>query len=113
MKTTLKLSNQQLNTLVHSFNSLNMVLINDARHVKVSRSILDKVIIKLKKKFLETQQTANLFSASKKKKISFSFEYYEAHYLEEFVSLMVNHPLSDYDRNVLRYIQTNLNQQLA
>src|SRR6478736_4905595 len=105
MKTTLKLSNQQLNTLVHSFNSLDTILINDARPVKVSRSILAKVIIKFQKKFVEAQQTANLFSASKKKKISFSLEYFEAHYLEEFVSLMINHPLSDYDRNVLRYIQ--------
>lgn len=111
MKITLKISSQQLNTLVHAFNSLSMVLINDARHVKVSRSILDKVVLRLRKKYLETQQTATLFA--KKKKVSFSFEYYEAHYLEEFVSIMVNHPLSEYDRNVLRYIQTNLHQQLA
>lgn len=112
MKINLKLSHSQLNSLVYCFDSLKTVLSVETRDVKVSRFILEKVALKIKKKHLESQiAQATLFT--KKKKISFSLEYYEAHFLEIFLNIVAHHPLSVYDRNVVRFIQNNLNQQLA
>jgi hypothetical protein len=54
---------------------------------------------------------ANLFT--KDKKHTFTLEYFEAHFLEQFTILTDEHPLNDYDRNVIRFIQSSLNQQLA
>ncbi len=109
-KITLKLSPQQLGALVHSFNAVGHIPI-DNREVKVARSILDKVIVKLKKKHVEIAWNQTLFS--KKKKTTLSLEFYEAHYLEYFVSIFDSFPMSDYDRNVIRYIRNDLNQKLA
>jgi hypothetical protein len=110
MKITLKLSPQQLSTLVYSFQVLTSLFSNDSRAVKVSRCILDKVRLKCRKKHLESQQNPKSFTNSKK--ISFSLEFHEAHYLEEFISIVIQQPQSDYDRNILRYIQTKLDQKL-
>lgn len=111
MKIDLRLSAKQLNTLVFSFNSLSHIPIN-SRDVKVARSILDKLVLKFRKKLLDVQGThVTLFS--KPKKIKFTLEYHEAHYLENFVTIMDEFPMSEYDRNVLRLIKSNLNQQLA
>lgn len=109
-KVDLKLSHQQLGALVFSFNSINTIPVNN-REVKVARSVLDKVILKFRKKHLETQQMMTLFS--KKKPIKFTLEYYEAHYLESFVTIMDNFPMCEYDKNVLRFIKNGLNQKLA
>lgn len=110
MKIPLKLSPQQLGVLVHSFNALPH-LPNKERDVKVARSILDKVVVKLKKKYVEIDYNQTLFS--KKKKTNLTLEFYEAHYLEQFTVIIDDFPMSDYDRNVIRYIRHNLNQQLA
>ena len=109
-KIPLKISLLQLGALVHSFNAISTLPIN-SREVKVARSILDKVVIKLKKKHIEEDYKANLFT--KKKKINFSFEFYEAHYLENFIAIVDVFPMNDYDRNVLRFIRSELNQKLA
>jgi hypothetical protein len=110
MKIDLKLSPQQLDALVFSFKSIDTIPVND-REVKVARSVLDKVILKFRKKHLETKQMMTLFT--KKKKLSFSLEYHEAHYLERFVTIMDSFAMSEYDRNVLRFIKSGLNQKLA
>lgn len=110
MKVNLKLSEKQLNALVYSFRTMVKTPTKD-RAVKVARSVMDKVALKFKKKQLEVQQDYNLFK--KDKKHSFSLEIVEAHYLEQFTVLASEHPLNDYDRNVLRFIGNNLNQQLA
>ena len=109
-KIKLKISEKQLNSLVYSFDFLGHTP-NKDRSVKVARSVLDKVILKFKKKQLEVQMGANLFT--KTKKHLFTLEYFEAHYLEQFTILTDEHPLNDYDRNVIRFIQSSLNQQLA
>lgn len=110
MKIDVKLSPRQLNTLVHSFNSLSVTPINH-RSIKVARSILDKTVIKFRKKHIEV---ASEFSSAKKtKKYNFSLEYYEAHYLENFLGIAEQFPMSEYDRNVLRMIKDGLNQKLA
>ncbi|SDX10671.1 hypothetical protein [Flavobacterium degerlachei] len=110
MKIPLKLSPQQLGALVHSFNAIGKIPVN-TRDVRVARSILDKVIVKLKKKHIEIDWNQTLFS--KKKKTTLTLEYYEAHYLEYFVTIVDNYPMSEYDRNVIRYIKNDLNQKLA
>ncbi len=111
MKIDLRLSAKQLNTLVFSFNTLTDIPTN-SRDVRVSRSILDKVMLKFRKKHAEVHNAHATFF-SKPKKYKFSLEYYEAHYLENFAKIMDEYPMNDYDRNVLRLIKTNLNQQLA
>lgn len=73
--------------------------------------MLDKVILKFKKKQLEVQLNADLFT--KDKKHTFTLEYYEAHFLEQFTILTHDHPLNEYDRNVIRFVQSSLNQQLT
>ena len=110
MKIKLKISEKQLNSLVYSFNFIDRKPQRD-RGVKVARSVLDKVILKFKKKQLEVQMGATLFTRTKKH--LFTLEYYEAHFLEQFTILIDAHPLNDYDRNVIRFIQSTLNQQLA
>lgn len=110
MKVKLKISEKHLNSLVYSFGFLDHFP-NKEREVKVARSVLDKVILKFKKKQLEVQMGATLFT--KTKKHTFTLEYFEAHYLEQFTILTDGHPLNDYDRNVIRFIQSSLNQQLV
>lgn len=111
MKLNLKISPQQLNALVHHFPKPPYEL-TKSREIKVARSVLDKVIVKFEKKQVENQrQVATLFT--KPKKISFSLEYFEAHYLEQFVIAVEGFPMNEYDRNVLRLIKTILNKQLV
>ncbi len=112
MPIELKLSKSQLNTLVFTFNSLSNIPTN-SRDVKVARSILDKLVLKFRKKYLEVESQPTFFTKKKVKKYTFSLEYHEAHYLENFVTIMDAFPMNEYDRNVLRFIKTGLNQQLA
>jgi hypothetical protein len=112
MKITLKISASQLNSLVYCFGAIKTVLSVQSREVKVSRFILEKVALKLQKKQLENNMIqTRLFT--KKKPISFSLEYPEAHFLEQFLFVVQHHPLNEYDRNVARFIQNTLNQKLA
>ncbi|PXY44499.1 hypothetical protein [Flavobacterium hydrophilum] len=110
MKVNLKLSPMQLNALVHHFPKPPFTPEKN-REIRVARSVLEKVSLKFEKKELETKRlpTRN----SKPVKIKFSFEYYEAHYLEKFIEVAETFPMSVYDRNVLLYIKSNLNQQLS
>lgn len=110
MKVKLKLTEKQLNALVYTFGTITRTPTKD-RAVKVATSVMDKVAVKFKKKQLDVQQGGNLFTRDKKH--CFSLEIVEAHYLEQFTILAVDHPLNDYDRNVLRFIANNLNQQLS
>lgn len=109
-KITLKISLPQLGAIVHSFNHIVKIPLTD-RSTKVSRSCLDKIVIKLKKKHIEEDYKKTLFSP--KKKISFSMEIHEAHFLELFLIIVDDFAMSEYDRNVLRYIRGSLNQQLT
>ncbi|KFC59840.1 hypothetical protein [Flavobacterium gilvum] len=110
MKIKLKLSEKQLNSLVYSFGFFDKTP-NKERTVKVARSVLDKVILKFRKKQLEVQQGSDLFNRNKKH--GFTLEYYEAHFLEQFTIIVGGQALSEYDRNAIRQIQSILNQQLA
>jgi len=110
MKIKLKISEKQLNALVYCFGFLDNKP-TKKREVKVARSVLDKVILKFKKKQLEVQIGATLFT--KDKKHVFTLEIFEAHYLEQFAILVDSHPLNVYDRTVMQFIRNNLNQQLA
>lgn len=109
-KIKLKISEKQLNSLVYCFGFMEATPTKD-RAVKVARSVLDKVVLKFAKKQLEVQQVSNLFN--KNKKHTFSLEIFEAHYLEQFTLIVEHNPLSDYDRNAIKQIQSTLNQQLA
>lgn len=111
MRVDLRLSAKQLNTLVFSFNALEKI--PDSRDVKVARSILDKVVLKLRKKHLDVQSVHTTLFSKTPKKHKIPLEYHEAHYLEEFVTIMEDFPMNDYDRNVLRLIKSDLNQKLA
>jgi hypothetical protein len=110
MKIKLRLSESQLNALVSTFAYLSEYPINN-RKVRVARSVLDKVVLKFQKKHLEVKLTANLFNL--KKRYSFSFEYHEAHYLEEFVNIAQTFCKDTYTLNVLRQIKSTINQQLT
>lgn len=110
MKITLKMSLRQLGSLVYSFNSIAKIPANK-REIKVARSILDKVVIKIKKKHIEEEYKSTLFT--QKKKINFSFEFAEAHYLEYFLAIVEEFPMNEYDHNVIRFIRSELNQKLA
>jgi len=111
MKVNLKLSASHLNALVHHFPKPPYPP-EKSREIRVARSVLDKVIIKFEKKQIEhSRETKTIFT--KPKKMSFSLEYFEAHYLEQFVLSVEGFAMSEYDRNVLRLIKTNLNQQLS
>jgi len=110
MKVNIKLSPQQLNALVFHFPKPPFTPEKN-REIRVARSVLEKVSLKMQKKQLETKHEATLFS--KPKKVSFSLEYFEAHYLEKFIEVAETFPMNDYDRNVLRLIKSSLNQQMA
>lgn len=110
MKIPIKISLQQLGSLVYSFNHIVAIPVTD-REEKVRRSCLDPIIIKLKKKHVDEAYKANIFTP--KKKLSFSMEFHEAHYLEKFLIIIDEFPLNEYDRNVLRFIRHDLNQKLA
>lgn len=76
------------------------------------KSILVELAIKIEKKHVEVKShTKTLFSKPKKPK--FTFKYYEADALENFLLIAENEPLNEYDRNVVRYIIHKLNQQLS
>ncbi|WP_348814093.1 hypothetical protein [Flavobacterium maritimum] len=110
MKINLKLSEKQLSALVYSFNEIPKKPAKE-RIAKVAKSVLDKVALKLRKRQLEVQSDSNLFNRGKK--YSFSLELVEAHFLEQFTTVMIDFPLCEYDRNSLRQIASTLNQQLA
>ena len=109
-KVALKISLQQLGSLVYSFNHIAKIPVTD-REAKVRRSCLDKIVIKLKKKHVEESYKANIFSP--KKKHSISMEFHEAYFLEKYLIIVDDFGMSEYDRNVLLFIRSNLNQQLA
>lgn len=111
MKIELKLSARQLNTVVYCFSTIQLVYSKERKH-RVAKSILDEIIIKLKKKHVEVEnQENNLFA--KKKDTKFTFKVYEADCLEQYLLMVENTPLNDYDRNAIRLIINKLNQQLA
>jgi hypothetical protein len=110
MKVAIKISLQQLGSLVYSFNHIAKIPVTDQEE-KVRRSCLDPIIIKLKKKHVEEAYKSNLFTP--KKKLAFSMEFHEAYYLEKFLIIIDEFPLNEYDRNVLRFIRHELNQKLA
>jgi len=72
MKIPLKLSSKQLGVLVHSFNALPH-LPNKERDIKVARSILDKVAIKLKKSMLKLITIKPYFLRKRKSILASSF----------------------------------------
>ena len=113
MKVALNLSLQNLNTIIYVYDTIVKLQQGKTRETKVARSILDKTIIRFKKKQAEASYQPTLFS-KKNKKFKVTLEVYEAHYLEQCALLAENLiPLSEYDRNVLGYVKSNLNQQLA
>jgi hypothetical protein len=110
MKIKIKISEKQLGALVFSFNELPKTPAKE-RTAKVAKSVLDKVALKLRKKHLEVQSKLDLFNPAKK--FPLEFELVEAHFLEQFITVMGNYPMCEYDKNVLLQIASNLNQQLA
>ncbi|WP_264522167.1 hypothetical protein [Flavobacterium sp. N1994] len=110
-KIELQLTARQLNTLVYCFNFIGFTY-PKTREQKVMKSILDDVILRVKKKHLEVESSVNtLFTKPKKSK--FTFKYYEADCLEKFLIMSEQQSLSEYDRNVVLFINNKINQQLA
>ena len=110
-KIELKLTSRQLNTIVYCFTFITQFYAR-SRKEKVTHSILAELILKIKKKHLEHQlQEQSLFTKTKITK--FSFKYHEADCLEEYLLLVENQPLNEYDRNAILLIINKLNQQLA
>jgi hypothetical protein len=110
-KIELILTARQLNTLVYSFTFIQKIH-PKTRSEKVMKSILEKLMLKIKKKHLEVEASIHtLFT--KPKKCKFTFEYYEADSLEHFLLIAENFILNDYDQNCILFIKNKLNQQLA
>lgn len=109
-KIKLKVSEKQISALVHSFNQSPKTPARE-RIAKVAKSVLDKVVLKIKTKQLQVQQNSTLFTSKEKHNIS--LELVEAHFLEQFLVAMGSFPMCEYDRNVLNQIASTLNQQLA
>lgn len=112
MKITLKLSAKQLGAFVFQSNCINAQPVNH-REIKVARSVIDKVLLKLRKKHLDVQGLPCKNRKLQIIKYTFSFEYHEAHFLEKCCDVLLTFPMNEYDRNVLNLIKDNLNQQLA
>ncbi|KFC60000.1 hypothetical protein [Flavobacterium gilvum] len=110
MKIKLKLSEKQIGALVYSFNQTPRTPPKE-RVAKVAKSVLDKVVLKVRKRQLEVQQDSNLFN--QKKKFDFSLELVEAHFLEQHLVSMYSFPMCEYDKNAINQIASTLNQQLA
>lgn len=111
MKIAIKISVSQFNVLHQLFENYNA---QDTKYLgretRVRRYVLEKVIIRLKKQYIDTQQSQDLFN--QKKKIKLSFEYYEAHYLELVLSKFPN-TTDPYVQNTIRMITAELNAKLA
>lgn len=110
-KIELQLTARQLNSLVYFFTFANQFY-PKTREQRVLKSVLDEVMIKIQKKNVEVSIAAtNLFS--KPKKTKFTFKFYEANSLEQYLLLIENHATNEYDRNAHLFIKNKLNQQLA
>ncbi|MBY0485662.1 MAG: hypothetical protein K2P85_00490 [Flavobacteriaceae bacterium] len=110
-KVIIELSERQLNTLVYCFTYSNKFY-PTTREQKVLKSILEKVSLRVMKKHLEVKAIVNtLFT--KKKKSKFTFEYHEAHCIEQYLIIIEDNPFNEYDRNAILFIKNKLNQQLA
>lgn len=112
MKVILNLSLNNLNAVIHTYDMFIKITNAKSREAKVARSILDKTMIRFKKKQVSESYQPSLF-AKKNKKFKVSLEIYEAHYLEQFALHAESIPSSEYDKNVLGFIKSNINQQLA
>jgi hypothetical protein len=114
MKTTvkvkLKLTAKQISALVYAFDQASKAPVK-GRIAKVSKSVMDKVVLKFKTKQLQVNQVTDLFNA--KDKHDFSLELVEAHFLEQYLVSMSNYPMCEYDKNVINQISATINQQLA
>jgi len=111
-KIQLQLTPRQLNTLVYLFTYVNRVY-PKTRAEKVMRSILDRLMIKIKKKHVEVEATVHTLFTKKDKKYTFTFEYHEADCLEQYLLIADDFPLNDYDQNAVLFMKNKLNQQLA
>ena len=110
-KVILELSARQLNTLVFLF-TFNNQIYPKTREQKAMKSILEKLMLKIKKKHLEVENSINtLFT--KPKKCKFTFEFYEADSLEKYILIVEDNIFNDYDKNAILLIKNKLNQQLA
>ena len=112
MSLELHLSAKQLGVLVFHFNALEKEPMH-SRQGKVARSILDKLILKFRKKYLDVVNLPAKTNKGKIKKYKFSIDYHDGHYLETFIDIALNFAMNEYDRNVLNFIKSNLNQQLV
>lgn len=110
-KIEIQLSARQLNTLVYFFNLIGYTYPKTMEE-KATKSILDEVIVKIKKKHIDVESSVNTIF-SKPKKPKFTFKYHEAYSLEKYILFVETQALNDYDRNVALYIKTKLNQQLV
>jgi hypothetical protein len=110
MKVKLKISEKQISALVYAFDQASKAPVK-GRIAKVAKSVLDKVVLKVKTKQLHIKQDSNLFNT--KEKHAFSLELVEAHFLEQYLVSMSEFPMCEYDKNAIIQISATINQQLA
>ena len=110
IKVKLKLSAKQISALVYSFDQAPTTPVK-GRIAKVAKSVLDKVVLKVKTKQLQVKQNYNLFNT--KEKYSFCLELVEAHFLEQYLVSMSDYPMCEYDKIAINQIAATINQQLA
>lgn len=110
MNLQLKLSAKHLSVLVYCFQKSGSTS-GQTKEEKFTWSILNEIILKVQKKYLDVTSSQTLFNA--KKKHTFKFTYYQAFMLEKFLLTFQNTPLSEYDRNTVNFMISQLNKQLV
>lgn len=110
MKVKLKITAKQISALVYVFDQASKAPVK-GRIAKVAKSVLDKVVLKIKTKQLQVHHKTDLFNG--KDKFDVSLELVEAHFLEQYLVSMTNYPMSEYDKNAITQISATINQKLA
>jgi hypothetical protein len=111
-KIDLKITFSQLEVLVSCFSVLTEPPINH-RDTKVARSVLDKLMVKIKKKHIDFSSKNSFLAFRYSKRINIPLEYYEAHFLEKFLELIITFCKQEYELMTLRRITSEINQKLA
>lgn len=110
MKITLKLSAKQLSVLVYLLQQ-NDQPNNANKEERFFWSILNELKLKIEKKHLEINSGLTLFNSKQKHNLRFNF--YQAYIIEQYLIICSRQPLNDYDGNVLKFIYSTINKQLA
>lgn len=82
-----------------------------SRDVKVTRSVLDNVVMRIRKKYMAEEGRHNYRPKGKHFKIP--LEYHEAFVLLGFLDMVATMQLGEYDKNVVNMLRRHLDEKLT